>query len=65
MSPAFSPCVTLRDNIEQPEAVEVGANTIAVTDPNVMLSRAWRILARGRPGTNPSKDGKAILGRCS
>jgi UDP-N-acetylglucosamine 2-epimerase (non-hydrolysing) len=53
------PCVTLRDNTERPETVEVGANVLAGTEPDVMLSCARKMLAQGRSWVNPFGDGKA------
>jgi UDP-N-acetylglucosamine 2-epimerase (non-hydrolysing) len=53
------PCVTLRDNTERPETVEVGANVLAGTDPDVMLSCAREMLAQGRSWVNPFGDGNA------
>ena len=53
------PCVTLRDNTERPETVEVGANVLAGTDPGVMLSCARKMLAQGTSWANPFGDGKA------
>ena len=52
------PCVTLRDNTERPEAVAVGANVLAGTDPDAMLRCARGMLVRGRPWANPFGDGK-------
>ncbi|WP_227356314.1 non-hydrolyzing UDP-N-acetylglucosamine 2-epimerase [Haladaptatus salinisoli] len=53
------PCVTLRENTERPETVEVGANTIAGTDPDAVIRRVEE--ARGRTGDweNPFGDGDA------
>jgi UDP-N-acetylglucosamine 2-epimerase (non-hydrolysing) len=53
------PCVTLRNNTERPETVEVGANVLAGTDPDVMLSCARKMLAQGTSWANPFGDGKA------
>jgi len=53
------PCVTLRDNTERPETVEVGANVLAGTDPDVMLSCARKMLAQGTSWANPFGDGRA------
>lgn len=53
------PCVTLRDNTERPETVEVGANVLAGTEPDVMLSCARKMLAQGTSWANPFGDGKA------
>ncbi|WP_227379424.1 non-hydrolyzing UDP-N-acetylglucosamine 2-epimerase [Haladaptatus halobius] len=55
------PCVTLRKNTERPETVEVGANTIAGTDPDAVIRRLE--VARGWIGDweNPFGDGDAAL----
>ena len=53
------PCVTLRDNTERPETVEVGANALAGIEPDVMLSRAREMLVQGRSWANPFGDGEA------
>ena len=56
------PCVTLRDNTERPETVEVGGNVLAGTEPDVMLSCARKMLAQGRSWVNPFGNGRA--GEC-
>jgi len=53
------PCVTLRDNTERPETVEVGANIVAGIDPATILSSAQKILERERSWENPFGDGEA------
>jgi len=53
------PCVTLRDNTERPETVEVGANVLAGTEPDVMLKCVEKMLALRRSWENPFGDGKA------
>ncbi len=53
------PSVTLRNNTERPETVEVGANVLAGTDPDMMLHCAKKMLAQGRSWANPFGDGKA------
>ncbi len=53
------PCVTLRDNTERPETVEVGANIVAGVDP-VSVMEAVRVMAEvPRNWANPFGDGKA------
>jgi UDP-N-acetylglucosamine 2-epimerase (non-hydrolysing) len=42
------PCVTLRDETERPETVEVGANVLAGTDPDRI-----EMVARDIDGTEP------------
>jgi UDP-N-acetylglucosamine 2-epimerase (non-hydrolysing) len=53
------PCVTLRDNTERPESVEVGANRLAGAEPEriVECARAMRAVARDWP--NPFGDGRS------
>jgi len=53
------PCVTLRDNTERPETVEVGANLIAGTVPKRILECAKTMLGRENKWQNPFGDGKA------
>ena len=51
------PCVTLRDNTERPESVEVGANMLAGAEPGRILSSAREMSARRRGWPNPFGDG--------
>ena len=53
------PCVTLRDNTERPETVDVGANMLAGTEPDRMVSCARSMMDRSREWENPFGDGKA------
>ena len=55
------PCVTLRDNTERPETVDVGANVIAGTDPGMILEKANFMLSRDKDWVNPFGDGKAAI----
>jgi UDP-N-acetylglucosamine 2-epimerase (non-hydrolysing) len=51
------PCVTLRDNTERPETVDVGANILARTNPDKIVKCA-KIMARKTGGwPNPFGDG--------
>ncbi len=51
------PCVTLRDNTERPETLEVGSNVLAGTDPLKILQSA-RLMMNKRPDwDNPFGDG--------
>lgn len=52
------PCVTLRENTERPETLDVGANLLAGTIPEKILEAARRILAKRRSWLNPFGDGK-------
>lgn len=64
------PCVTLRDNTERPETVEVGSNFLAGTDSGRILECAKMRVAREESWENPFGDGNAgrkivdVLRRC-
>ena len=51
------PCVTLRDNTERPETLEVGSNILAGTDPNAIVEAAKTSLAKKKTWVNPFGDG--------
>jgi UDP-N-acetylglucosamine 2-epimerase (non-hydrolysing) len=53
------PCVTLRENTERPETVEVGSNVIAGRDPSRILELSRRMISKERNWSNPFGDGKA------
>jgi UDP-N-acetylglucosamine 2-epimerase (non-hydrolysing) len=53
------PCVTLRDNTERPETIEVGSNILAGTQPEKILQCTWNMLDRTNGWKNPFGDGKA------
>lgn len=53
------PCVTLRDNTERPETVEVGANIIAGASSDRILEAVRTILGKANKWQNPFGDGKA------
>lgn len=53
------PCVTLRENTERRETVDVGANIIAGTEPKRILDAAQKMLKRKQNWINPFGDGKA------
>ena len=53
------PCVTLRDNTERPETVDVGANIIAGVDPDNIHRCSRVMLNRENNWQNPFGDGKA------
>ena len=53
------PCVTLRDNTERPETVEVGANVIAGARAENITKAARTMLGRDNNWKNPFGDGKA------
>ena len=51
------PSVTLRDNTERPETIEVGSNMLAGTHPDRILETA-RTMRSKRNWVNPFGDGK-------
>jgi UDP-N-acetylglucosamine 2-epimerase (non-hydrolysing) len=53
------PCVTLRENTERPETLEIGANVLAGTDPARVLAAVQRQLEVRRVWPNPFGDGTA------
>jgi UDP-N-acetylglucosamine 2-epimerase (non-hydrolysing) len=53
------PCVTLRDNTERVETVEIGANIIAGFTPSKISSCVEVMLRKRRDWNNPFGDGKA------
>ena len=53
------PCVTLRDNTERPETLEVGSNVLAGVNQNKILGGVKIMLDRNRNWKNPFGDGKA------
>lgn len=53
------PCVTLRDNTERPETLEVGSNVLAGAKAGNILISAKQILHRGNCWKNPFGDGRA------
>ncbi|MFP3910376.1 MAG: non-hydrolyzing UDP-N-acetylglucosamine 2-epimerase [Archaeoglobaceae archaeon] len=53
------PCVTLRDNTERPETINVGANTLAGADPERILDSVKKMLGVTNNWENPFGDGKA------
>ena len=53
------PCVTLRDNTERPETLEVGANTLAGVSPDRILEYSKAMLSRQNNWQNPFGDGTA------
>jgi UDP-N-acetylglucosamine 2-epimerase (non-hydrolysing) len=55
------PCVTLRDNTERPETVEVGANVIAGARAENIMRAASTMLGRDNNWNNPFGDGKAAM----
>jgi UDP-N-acetylglucosamine 2-epimerase (non-hydrolysing) len=53
------PCVTLRDNTERPETVEVGSNIVSGVEEASILNAVEEMLRRDRGWSNPFGDGCA------
>ena len=53
------PCVTLRDNTERPETLEVGSNILAGTTPERIVECSQIMLGRENNWRNPFGDGRA------
>jgi UDP-N-acetylglucosamine 2-epimerase (non-hydrolysing) len=53
------PCVTLRDNTERPETLEVGSNVLAGTRPEEIVKMTRLMLGKSKSWKNPFGDGKA------
>ena len=53
------PCVTLRDNTERPETIDVGANILAGTVPDKIVECSKTMMKREIGWNNPFGDGKA------
>lgn len=53
------PCVTMRDNTERPETVDVGANRLSGIDPDSIQSAARTMLSESTDWENPFGDGRA------
>jgi UDP-N-acetylglucosamine 2-epimerase (non-hydrolysing) len=53
------PCVTLRDNTERPETVEVGSNVLAGIESDKIAESARRMIVVDKGWKNPFGEGKA------
>ncbi len=53
------PCVTLRDNTERPETLEVGSNVLAGIDPYSIVGLVKLMISRDNGWRNPFGDEKA------
>jgi UDP-N-acetylglucosamine 2-epimerase (non-hydrolysing) len=51
------PCVTLRENTERPETINVGSNVLAGTDPDRVLKAVVIMLRKKGDWENPFGDG--------
>jgi UDP-N-acetylglucosamine 2-epimerase (non-hydrolysing) len=54
-----NPCVTLRDNTERPETIDVGSNVLAGTHPEDIVDAVSMMLLKERTGSNPFGDGQS------
>jgi UDP-N-acetylglucosamine 2-epimerase (non-hydrolysing) len=53
------PCVTIRDNTERPETLDVGSNTLVGAKAIDMLEGTRKMLKQGNDWENPFGDGKS------
>ena len=53
------PCVTLRDNTERPETVDVGANLLAGASAEAIAAAATAMIGRHGTWAQPFGDGRA------
>jgi UDP-N-acetylglucosamine 2-epimerase (non-hydrolysing) len=53
------PCVTLRDNTERPETVNLGMNVLAGADPEKIVKFAKSMMSKKISWKNPFGDGKS------
>jgi UDP-N-acetylglucosamine 2-epimerase (non-hydrolysing) len=53
------PCITLRDNTERPETLEVGSNVLVGTNSHRMVEMAEIMLKRAEDWVNPFGDGRS------
>ncbi len=53
------PCVTLRENTERPETIEVGSNVLARADAMTILEKTDFMIAAENGWMNPFGDGRA------
>ena len=53
------PCVTLRDNTERPETIEIGSNMLAGASPKKILRCSKVMLSKQNGWINPYGDGRA------
>lgn len=61
------PCVTMRNNTERPETIEVGSNILSGTHPSRILECAVYMLGKHNVWINPFGDGTAsekIVNKC-
>ncbi len=54
-----TPCITLRDNTERPETLEVGSNILAGVESDRIMQSAVKMTNENKSWVNPFGDGKA------
>jgi len=52
------PCITLRDNTERPETLEVGSNMLAGVESDSIIQSAKKMMSEEKNWLNPFGDGK-------
>ena len=52
-----TPCITLRDNTERPESIEVGANVLVGSSPEQIMKEVMKAIKSDRSWNNPFGDG--------
>ncbi len=55
------PCITIRENTERPNTVEIGANVIAGIEPDNIFNAAQKMLNQKSKWKNPYGDGKTAI----
>jgi UDP-N-acetylglucosamine 2-epimerase (non-hydrolysing) len=53
------PCITLREQTERPETIEVGSNVLAGTDPKRILKEGLKMVDKQPTWSNPFGDGQS------
>ena len=53
------PCITIRENTERPETVDVGANMLVGLDMEKALLASKKMIAKERNWKNPFGDGSS------
>lgn len=54
-----TPCITLRDNTERPDTIEIGSNILAGTKSNIILLAVEKMMHKKSRWKNPFGDGKS------
>lgn len=54
-----TPCITMRENTERPETIDVGANALVGTNVQMMVEKAKEMVLSKRGWENPFGDGRA------